>query len=45
MLGTETESIPTMQNTYGPEYNSFEKYKELLEKITDFGQKLVQRIK
>ena len=45
MLGTETESFPTMHNTYGPEYKSFKKHKEISEKITDIGPNLVQRIK
>ena len=44
-MGTETESFPTMHNTYGRGYKSFEKHKEISEKITDFGQNLVKRIK
>ena len=45
MLGTETESFPTMHDTNGPEYKSFEKHKEIPGRITDFGHKWVQRIK
>ena len=40
MLGTETESFPTMQNTYG-----FEKYKEMFEKNHRFGSKLGEKNK
>ena len=29
VLGTKTESFPTMHNTYGPEYKSFEKHKQI----------------
>ena len=45
VLETETESFPTMHNTYGPENKNFEKHKEISEQFTDFGQHLVQRIK
>ena len=45
MLVTGTESFPAMHNTNGPKYKSFEKHKEILEIITDFGPNLVRRIK
>ena len=36
MFGTETESFPTIHNFYGQEYKSFEKHKEISEKINDY---------
>ena len=36
MFGTETESFPTIHNFYGPEYKSFEKQKEISEKINEY---------
>ena len=36
MLGTESESFPTMHDTYCPEYKRFEKYKEILKIFIDF---------
>ena len=43
VLETENESFPTMHNIYGLEYKSFVKHKEISEKITNFGQNLVQK--